>query len=373
MAGRFFYMLTGVLLALVLVSYLFSDIVIYFIIALVLSTILKPAVNLLNHLELYGNRIPRWVAVSTTIVGLIVLLFYGIFSLAPILVEQANGISKADVTAMVNKISKPVTEIENALNQGGIIKIKPGYFRRYLKEFITFDVKKGDVAHYVSSVINITSSIFVGMLAVGFMTFFFLLERGLVKRTILEFVPNAFFELTVNAFYKIEKLLTSYLLGLATQVTAIFVLSVIGYYLLGMQYIAAVALFAALINVIPYIGPLVGNLTAVVVGIVTTPGITEADYLSFGLQIFSVGLIVQFIDNIALQPLIFSRNMKAHPLEIFVAIFAGSALGGIVGMVTAIPVYTMLRVTVTELVTGYRAYKVFRVRNLSSYSEAYTK
>jgi predicted PurR-regulated permease PerM len=179
----------------------------------------------------------------------------------------------------------------------------------------------------------------------------------------LRYVPNAFFELTITAFYKIEKLLSSYLLGILMQMGAIFLLALFGYWLIGMQYAVTVALFAAVINILPYVGPLLSNLTAIVVGLSTTPGVTEDQYFSYGIQIMSVGLVIHLIDNIALEPVIFSRNLKAHPLEIFVAIFAGSSLGGVAGMVLALPVYTVLRVTVSEISDGYRAYRVFKARS----------
>lgn len=363
MGYRFFILLAALLLGGALVGYLLSDIVIYLLTSLIISSILKPAVNLLNHLEVFGFRLPRWIAVTITMVGVAGSITYGLITTIPVLVDQANALSKSDLTAVINKINKPILRIEQALNDGGIIKVRPGYFKRYLREFTSLDIKMGDFGHYIENLITITSSIFVTLLAVSFMTFFLLLERGLLKKAILKFVPNAFFELTITAFYKIERLLSSYLLGLATQITAIFLLSLFGYWLLGMQYIVTIALFAAVINVLPYIGPLLGNITAIIVGLVTTPGITEDQYLSYGTQILAVGLIVHLIDNVALQPMIFSRNLKAHPLEIFVAIFAGSSIGGIVGMVVALPVYTVIRVTISEISDGYRAYRIFKVRS----------
>jgi predicted PurR-regulated permease PerM len=66
------------------------------------------------------------------------------------------------------------------------------------------------------------------------------------------------------------------------------------------------------------------------------------------------------MDNIVLQPLIFSKSVKAHPLEIFIIIFAGATLAGIPGMIAAIPVYTILRVSAVELYAGYKQYHIFR-------------
>jgi len=70
-------------------------------------------------------------------------------------------------------------------------------------------------------------------------------------------------------------------------------------------------------------------------------------------------LIVQFSDNLLLQPIIFSRSIKAHPLEIFTVVFMGAALAGAVGMIFAIPVYTILKVTALEFWKGYKEYRIF--------------
>ena len=363
MGNRFVILLFGLIVGGIIAGYLFSSIVGYLVISLIVSTILKPAVNLLSNLELFGLRMPRWLAVTATMLGIFGSIIYSISIGAPLLIELINNLSKADVTSLMAKVEQPIAQIEILINQNGIFKVEHGKIRKYILEFISFDINPSDVTNYIKLAINVTSSIFVGVLAVSFITFFFLLERGLFKRTFLKFVPNAFFELTITTFYKIESLLTSYLLGLATQITAFFIISLIGYNILGLENTISIALFAAFMNLIPYIGPLIGNLTAVFVGLITTPNITDNMYAGFGLQIFLLGLLVQFIDNVALEPMIFSRNMKSHPVEIFIAIFAGSALGGVAGMVAAIPIYTIIRVSISEIGSGYRAYRVFKVRN----------
>ena len=72
--------------------------------------------------------------------------------------------------------------------------------------------------------------------------------------------------------------------------------------------------------------------------------------------------MVQVTDNVLLQPLIFSKSVKAHPLEIFVIIFAGAKIAGIPGMIFAIPVYTIFRVSILEFFNGYKSYKIFKIK-----------
>lgn len=362
MGYRFFIFVFAFLLGIGLIGYIFTDVFIYLLSAIVLSSILKQAVNMICQLELYGHRLPRWLAVTALMLGIISGITYGLTTAIPILVNQVTDISKADVTALINRINKPILQIEASLSSGGFVDIKPGYAKSYLKEISNLDFKKGDLAHFVENLINLTSSVMVSLLAVSFMTFFLLLDPGLLKRAFLQIVPNNFFELTITTFYKIEQLLSGYLIGLASQMIVIFTLSLIGFWLIGLQYVVTIALFAAIINIIPYFGPLLSNGTALIVGLATIPGISSDDYPYYGAQILGVGLFVHLADNIVIEPFIFSRSLKAHPLEIFIAIFAGSSVGGLIGMVAALPVYTILRSASSQIISGYRDYRVFKVR-----------
>jgi predicted PurR-regulated permease PerM len=67
-------------------------------------------------------------------------------------------------------------------------------------------------------------------------------------------------------------------------------------------------------------------------------------------------------DNILIQPLIFSKSVKAHPLEIFVVIFVGAKIGGVLGMIFSIPVYTIFRVSFIEFFKGFKSYRIFKIK-----------
>ena len=153
------------------------------------------------------------------------------------------------------------------------------------------------------------------------------------------------------------------MVGLLIQMLSIFTLASLGLSLLGIKFAITIAIFAAVANLIPYLGPMLGAFFGIIVSISTSGVIldTPNDYLLLIFKIIVVFSIVQLFDNLVFQPLIFSKSVKAHPLEIFVVIFAGATLGGIVGMIAAIPVYTILRVSVIELVSGYKQYKIFKL------------
>ena len=143
---------------------------------------------------------------------------------------------------------------------------------------------------------------------------------------------------------------------------AIFSMASIGLSIFGVKYSLVIAVFAALANLIPYAGPILGASFGILVGVSTMPiSIGTPEFYWLIIKIVSVFSVVQVTDNIVLQPFIFSRSVKVHPLEIFVIIFAGASLGGIPGMIAAIPVYTVIRVSVKEFIQGYKQYHIFKI------------
>ena len=243
-----------------------------------------------------------------------------------------------------------------------LIENNGGILLEELRIAVKETLKKFDISGFISGVISVTTNLLVGILAVSFITFFLLFENGLLRRNLLNLIPNAYFELSVATFTKVEKLLSNYLFGLLLQVLAIFLLAASGLTLAGVDYALTIALFGPIPNLILYAGPILGAAFGLVVGLSTGDFTTDADYSYLLFKIISVFAAVQLTDNILLQPVIFSKSVKAHPLEIFVVIFAGAKIAGIPGMIFAIPVYTIFRVSILEFFNGYKSYKIFKIK-----------
>ena len=108
-------------------------------------------------------------------------------------------------------------------------------------------------------------------------------------------------------------------------------------------------------NIIPYLGPIIGTLIALTLGVTST--LTSGAYnelLPVLIKIAGVQLGANFIDNNILVPLIYSKSVKSHPLEIFFVIIMGGSLAGLLGMLLAVPVYTVLRVIAKEFLHQFR-------------------
>jgi predicted PurR-regulated permease PerM len=316
----------------------------------------------LHDFHVLGQHIPRWAAILLSY-GSIVLLFVSLsFLFYPLINNQIIILSELDLDGIYEKVQAPVSKVEGFLFQYELLENKPGFLFGELKKSMIETIKGFDFTSFIGGVINTTSSLFIGFIAIAFITFFLLLENGLLRRNLLNLIPNPYFELSVATFTKVEKLLSNYLSGLLIQMLAIFSLASLGLSILSVEYALTIALFAAVANLIPYAGPILGASFGIIVGISSGnfETNTELNYLIF--KILSVFASVQIIDNILIQPLIFSKSVKAHPLEIFVVIFAGAKIGGVVGMIFAIPVYTIFRVSFIEFFKGYKSYRIFKIK-----------
>lgn len=350
-----------ILLLLFAAGWYFSNITLYFVISLVIAAILRPLTNRLNSFHILGQNVPRWIAIflSFAVVGLVFFLIGALF--VPLISTQIQIIATYDLDYLYEQIQNPVGKFEDLLIKYEFVKSEPGFLITQVRENLISNIGGINVQGILNTVFNTTSTLFIAIMAVSFITFFLLLENGLLRRNIMNLIPNAYFELAVSTFNKVERLLSNYLVGLLIQLTSIFSLASIGLTIMGIEYALTIAVFAAVANLIPYAGPILGATFGVLVGLSTGTFDSSNEVFFMVVKILSVFSLVQLTDNVLLQPLIFSKSVKAHPLEIFVIIFAGAKIAGILGMVFAIPVYTIFRVSFIEFFKGYREYRIFKL------------
>lgn len=360
--NRFFgFILLGVSLF-VFLGWVFTDIYVYLIVSIIIAAILRPINKYFSRNRFFGLKLPKTLSamMSFLVLGLLITIFSLIFT--PLITKQIQVLRGIDFLSMIDKLSVPIANVEDFLISNNIVLRDKGFLDSEITESIVSMVRELNFTNIFNSIITYTGNIFVGILAISFITFFLLVDYGLFRRKIISIIPNKYFEVSISALTKIEHLLSNYLVGLIIQMTTIFTLATIGLSAFGIQYAMTIALFAAVANLIPYLGPLLGASFAIIITLVQSGPELETfnNVLMLLLKIGGVFAVVQIIDNVLLQPLIFSKSVKAHPLEIFVIIFAAATLAGVVGMVLAIPVYTILRVSVNELTSGYKEYRIFK-------------
>ncbi|MCH7402995.1 AI-2E family transporter [Belliella kenyensis] len=344
-----------------IIGWYFSNITFYFLISIILAAVLRPLTNRISSIHLLGRHVPRWFSILVSFTVVVSFFIIIGFLFIPLISKQIQIIATYDMDLIYEQIQNPAGKLEDILLRYKLIENEPGFLITQVRENLISNFNFISIQNIVNTILNTTSTFLVGTMAIVFITFFLLLENGLLRRNIINLVPNAYFELYVSTFNKVERLLSNYLIGLLIQISAIFSIASIGLTIMNIEYALTIAFFAAIANLIPYAGPILGATFGVLVGL-TTGSFGEGNEIwLFIIKILSVFSAVQLTDNIFLQPLIFSKSVKAHPLEIFVVIFAGAKIAGITGMIFAIPVYTVFRVSIIEFFKGYREYKIFKL------------
>lgn len=306
---------------------------------------------------------PRALAVFLSFFSLILLFAAFITLFLPLISDQIKIFASVDLEQVIARIEAPLEALESFILKYQLGDYEKGFLALNIKQGFNNLIREVEISSIVEDIISLTGNVFIGLMAVTFITFFLLYEKGILRKHLINLIPNEYFEVSIAGLYKIEKLLSNYLLGLLLQMTAIFSIAFTGLSIFNINYAASIALFAAVINLIPYLGPILGATFGILVGL-STSGVQifeSNQFIIMIIEIASVFAVVQLTDNILLQPLIFSKSVKAHPLEIFIIIFAGATLAGIVGMIAAIPVYTIIRVFVMEIYSGYKSYYIFKI------------
>jgi predicted PurR-regulated permease PerM len=195
------------------------------------------------------------------------------------------------------------------------------------------------------NVVGFAGSMFIGIFSVIFMCFFFLRDDHLFYNGIMLFVPTKFEEKAASIMSDTRRLLSRYFVGLSIELLFMMTLITLGLMFFGVESALLIGFIGGLLNVVPYLGPIIGATLGVLIGATSNISLGNyADIMPITLIILGTFAIANLIDNMILQPLIYSTSVKAHPIEIFLVILMAGSLAGIPGMILAIPGYTVLRI-----------------------------
>lgn len=347
----------GYLLLLFVIGFLiwrFWYIIVWILIAAVLSFVGQPMVRFFDRLHIRKFRIPHTLSTLLALV-IIVAVFLGIIAIfVPLIVSQAETIARIDVNKLAKNLQGPLLWIEGRLHEFGAVPDG-----QTLHEFIVSRVKSmvnlGNVTTLINSLIGTAGNVFLGIFSILFISFFFLKDENMFMEGLLLIVPEKHHQSTREVVNDAKNLLRRYFIGVILEVFAVMSLITIGLWIFGVENALLIGFFGGIMNIIPYLGPVIGALIALTLGMTATLATgVYADLLPAFVRIAGVLLVVNFIDNNILVPLIYSKSVKSHPLEIFLIIIMGGSLAGLLGMLLAVPVYTVLRVIAREFFQQFR-------------------
>jgi predicted PurR-regulated permease PerM len=273
----------------------------------------------------------------------------------PLILAQGESLSLLNTTTIEKDISILVSQISKFLESHNIDSAK-----LFKDNNIISKLNFNYVSDFLNQFLSALSSFGMGLASVLFITFFFLKDRILFIIGAKKLIPESLNEQTLNSFNKINHLLSRYFIGLLLQLFIVFVLYLIVLLIFGIDNAFVIAFLCAVLNIIPYVGPLIGSFLAAILTMISN---LDSDFqtqtLPLTLYVMIGFWIVQIIDNNVSQPFIFSKSVSSHPLEIFLIILIAGFLSGIVGMIIAVPLYTILKVFGKEFFPDNKLVQLF--------------
>ena len=353
MEMRKYFLFLVAIAAIVVSVWYFSNIFLYILIAAILSLIGQPIDRFFGKIRLGNFRISETLSAALAFISLLLVFVLLAIIFVPLVSEEARILSSIDKETAIASLQEPMQQLD-AIFRRFHIDYSMYDLQNYAQDKLTSVLTATNLSLFFNQLIATLGNFFVAFFAISFLTFFFLKDEKKIVDALLAIVPESYSEKVKNVLVQSEHMLKRYFIGILIEILLIIALLSIGLSVAGVEHALLIALFAGIVNVIPYVGPLIGAGFALVIGVTTNTDMTTMGVI---MRILIVFPIVNLTDAFLLQPLIYSSSVKAHPLEIFLVILIGAKIGGIGGMILAVPSYTVLRVIAKEFFTNFRIVK----------------
>lgn len=327
---------------------------IYIIIAAILTMITRPLEKRLEKIRIGKRKIPRALRALTILLGIYLVVFAFISIFIPVIADEVNIISKVDPKQVSVALHEPISQLEDAFSS-----VRQEGTNQSLEEFVqskaTELLSVAQVSSLANSLVSIVSSIFVAFFVISFFTFLFIKDGPVIFEMLLLLVPVKHTRSVRNVIQDTQLMLSKYFTGVLIDIIFVATFVSSGMAILGVRNAIIIGIFAGVMNIIPYIGPLIGGAFALFIAVSTNLTLDfHQGLMPLLVKIILVFVAMNLVDAFLVQPYIFSKRVRAHPIEIFTVILVAGSLAGIGGMIVAVPVYTMVRIMLREFLSKSR-------------------
>ena len=330
----------------------FRNVIIYILLAVVVSLISQPVMTLMQKIKIKGRKAPDWLLATFTLCLVFLLFFMVVTMIIPVVSSIVKGISLSSIENAARQISVPLSELNGFLRSsfpklGDDFRIEVALLGE-LNKILDMSL----FSSVIGSAASMISSIGIGLFSVVFISFFFIKDSSLFSKMVAALVPDRHEETAVKAISDIGYLLSRYFTGVLIEMTGVALINFLGLMFiarLGFNASIGIAFLTGVLNIIPYVGPLAGGALGTILALILkyssiVPIGLDVSFIWFTLILIAIFSFTQLIDNILYQPVIYSTSIKSTPLEIFIVLLIAGHIGGPVGMLIAIPSYTVIRV-----------------------------
>jgi predicted PurR-regulated permease PerM len=317
-------------------------VIIYLIVAIILTLIGNPIQKFLINKLRFNNSL----ASISTILFFLIVIFGFIMLFVPLILSQSKNLSLLNTAEIENNLRVLISNFKVFLENHNIDSDAI-----LSKNNLTSKINYQFIPNFLNSIIATIGSFSVGLGATLFITFFFLKDKLIFSNGIKSILPDNHEEKILNSISKSNNLLSRYFIGILIQLVIVIIMYLIVLLIFGIENAFIIAFLCGILNIIPYVGPFIGAIFATILTMLSNiNGDFQNETLPKSIYIFIGFIIVHLIDSNISQPIIFSKSVKSHPLEIFLVILISGTIFGITGMILAVPFYTMLKVIGKEFI-----------------------
>jgi len=344
----------------------FGNVVGYIVSGFITALIAKPLMTLMRKVKIRGKTAPDGLFAVLSLVFLLLVIASVMSGILPLVRKLVENLSIIASGARIDSLSRHLAGLNATLIE--TFHLAPDFKIEVIAlDRIASILDFNKFGSMIGTVASTFAGIGVGLFSAFFIAFFLIKDESIVPRFIAGLTPekhSAHMDETVD---QVRHLLSRYFLGLVIEMAIVGLIDFLGLWLvvrLDFESAIGIGFLAGLLNIIPYIGPLLGGVLGSVMGILlkicsTGAPIMNVNFLTLIMMFAAVFLVAQMVDNFVLQPVIYSKSIKAHPLEIFIVMLVGGSIGGMVGILLAIPAYTVIRVVAVNLFPEAKFVKTF--------------
>jgi predicted PurR-regulated permease PerM len=308
--------------------YLVRDIVALLFIALVIVSGIEPAVN-----WMHSRKIPRPIGVIIIYAILFSIIGLSISFLIPPMTEQFKDLYQ-NLPSYSQNLENYFQGVKNYFQtQGNIVDIQK-----------IIGNSGGSLSEVSGNIFSRTVGVFSGFISaivVLVLVFYMAVKQDGIGNFVSSVVPDKHKEYALSLTERIKAKIGRWMTGQLLLMVIIFVLNFVGLYFIGVPYALSLAIFAGLMEVVPYIGPIVSAIPAIILGLTVSP--------MTGLMVLILVFAVQQFENHVIVPQVMKKALGLNPIVVILALLIGLKLGGVLGAILAIPIATAIGVVVEDL------------------------
>ncbi|SFX46408.1 Predicted PurR-regulated permease PerM [Thermoactinomyces sp. DSM 45891] len=306
-----------------------------FFLAMIISYLLNPIVNVLAV-----RKVPRSIAVLLIYCVFITCVVILIMNMVPLIQHQLKELIEhfpqwnAQIQQMIKEYSDQGREWLPLSIQTGVEDSL-----RHLESGL------GDVvAKFMNGIGTTINQVFLAFV-IPFIAFYMMKDVHQIENRVLRWLPRNRRSEMVRLFQNIDQALGNYIRGQFLVCMVIGILAYIGYLIIGMPYALLLASFVSLFNIIPYLGPFLGAIPALLVALAFSPKMMVG--------VVVVNMVIQMLEGNVISPQIVGRSLHLHPIMIIFALIVGDELGGLIGLILAVPVFAVGKVVIEHVLEHY--------------------